>query len=227
MVCGVQRIEPGPESEAPDGSSKPRQAPQLRQVSRPTRTTGYAGPRRAGSARHVAMSCRLRLLCPTTFTCHGHVGLLGGERGDGERRERVPFCSDAVEEHGQISTVDLRSYGPRRVHDGGQRDLDEDQIGLIEVRPNDPLSRCAIDKRRQQRGDAIAGFAHSSEYAEPTIEEYAERTTETVNNWKSMNGKQGGDPAKLAAALVKLASQDEPPVCSSRGVSRGLVGTRT
>ena len=27
-----------------------------------------------------------------------------------------------------------------------------------------------------------------------------------------MNGKQGGDPAKLAEALIKLASQDEPPV---------------
>jgi hypothetical protein len=27
-----------------------------------------------------------------------------------------------------------------------------------------------------------------------------------------MNGLQGGDPAKLAKALVQLASQDEPPV---------------
>ena len=26
-----------------------------------------------------------------------------------------------------------------------------------------------------------------------------------------MNGQQGGDPAKLATALVQLASQDEPP----------------
>ena len=26
-----------------------------------------------------------------------------------------------------------------------------------------------------------------------------------------MNGKQGGDPAKLAAALVKIASENEPP----------------
>jgi hypothetical protein len=26
-----------------------------------------------------------------------------------------------------------------------------------------------------------------------------------------MNGQQGGDPAKLANALVQLASQDEPP----------------
>ena len=54
--------------------------------------------------------------------------------------------------------------------------------------------------------------ADSTKYAEPSIEDYAERTTATVANWNSMNGKQGGDPAKLAAALVKLASQDKPPV---------------
>ena len=27
-----------------------------------------------------------------------------------------------------------------------------------------------------------------------------------------MNGKQGGDPAKRAAALVQLAGQEEPPL---------------
>lgn len=32
-----------------------------------------------------------------------------------------------------------------------------------------------------------------------------------------MNGKQGGDPAKLADALIKIASQDEPPVRRSAG----------
>ena len=52
----------------------------------------------------------------------------------------------------------------------------------------------------------------STKYAQPSIEDYATRTTQTVANWNSMNGKQGGDPAKLAEALVKLASQDKPPV---------------
>ena len=52
----------------------------------------------------------------------------------------------------------------------------------------------------------------STTYAEPSIEDYAQRTTQTVANWTSMNGKQGGDPAKLADALIKLVSQDEPPV---------------
>jgi NAD(P)-dependent dehydrogenase (short-subunit alcohol dehydrogenase family) len=52
----------------------------------------------------------------------------------------------------------------------------------------------------------------STKYAEPSIEDYAKRTTQTVANWNSMNGKQGGDPAKLAEALVTLTSQDEPPI---------------
>jgi NAD(P)-dependent dehydrogenase (short-subunit alcohol dehydrogenase family) len=52
----------------------------------------------------------------------------------------------------------------------------------------------------------------STNYAEPSIDDYAERTEQTVAVWKSMNGQQGGDPAKLANALVQLASQDEPPL---------------
>ena len=51
----------------------------------------------------------------------------------------------------------------------------------------------------------------STRYAEPSIDDYAERTEQTVAAWKSMDGLQGGDPAKLAHALVRLAGQDEPP----------------
>jgi NAD(P)-dependent dehydrogenase (short-subunit alcohol dehydrogenase family) len=52
----------------------------------------------------------------------------------------------------------------------------------------------------------------STNYAQPSIDDYAERTTQTVAAWKAMNGQQGGDPAKLATALVQLASRDEPPL---------------
>jgi NAD(P)-dependent dehydrogenase (short-subunit alcohol dehydrogenase family) len=51
----------------------------------------------------------------------------------------------------------------------------------------------------------------STKYAALSIEDYAERTAQTVAGWQSMDGKQGGDPAKLADALVRLASLDEPP----------------
>jgi NAD(P)-dependent dehydrogenase (short-subunit alcohol dehydrogenase family) len=52
----------------------------------------------------------------------------------------------------------------------------------------------------------------STKYAESSIEDYAERTAQTVTAWQSMNGRQGGDPAKLADALVRLAVLDEPPL---------------
>jgi NAD(P)-dependent dehydrogenase (short-subunit alcohol dehydrogenase family) len=57
----------------------------------------------------------------------------------------------------------------------------------------------------------------STNYAEPSIEDYAERARQTVAAWNAMNGQQSGDPAKLADALVQLASQDEPPLRFAAG----------
>jgi NAD(P)-dependent dehydrogenase (short-subunit alcohol dehydrogenase family) len=54
--------------------------------------------------------------------------------------------------------------------------------------------------------------ASSTIWPEPSVADYAERTRQTVAAWQAMNGKQGGDPAKLADALVRLAGQDEPPL---------------
>ena len=51
----------------------------------------------------------------------------------------------------------------------------------------------------------------STIYAAPSIDDYAQRTRETVAAWSGMDGKQSGDPAKLADALVKLAGLEEPP----------------
>jgi NAD(P)-dependent dehydrogenase (short-subunit alcohol dehydrogenase family) len=53
--------------------------------------------------------------------------------------------------------------------------------------------------------------ADSTTYAEPTIHDYAERSKKTIAAWQGMNGKQGGDPAKLARALVQLGGEKEPP----------------
>jgi NAD(P)-dependent dehydrogenase (short-subunit alcohol dehydrogenase family) len=52
----------------------------------------------------------------------------------------------------------------------------------------------------------------STKYPEPSVDDYAETTRQTVAAWKKMSGLQGGDPAKLAKALVQLASQAEPPL---------------
>jgi NAD(P)-dependent dehydrogenase (short-subunit alcohol dehydrogenase family) len=52
----------------------------------------------------------------------------------------------------------------------------------------------------------------STSYAEPTIEDYIERTKQTVAAWNGMNGQQGGDPAKLTEALIQLIDTGEPPL---------------
>lgn len=59
--------------------------------------------------------------------------------------------------------------------------------------------------------------ADSTTYAQPSIDDYAERTRETVTAWSGMDGKQGGDPAKLADAIVQLAGLNEPPARFAAG----------
>jgi NAD(P)-dependent dehydrogenase (short-subunit alcohol dehydrogenase family) len=57
----------------------------------------------------------------------------------------------------------------------------------------------------------------STTYAKPCIDDYAERTRETVTAWSGMNGKQGGDPVKLADAILQLAGLNDPPVRFAAG----------
>lgn len=59
--------------------------------------------------------------------------------------------------------------------------------------------------------------AESTTYAAGSIDDYAARTAETVAAWTGMNGKQGGDPTRLAEALVQLARHDDPPARFAAG----------
>jgi NAD(P)-dependent dehydrogenase (short-subunit alcohol dehydrogenase family) len=45
-----------------------------------------------------------------------------------------------------------------------------------------------------------------------SVEDYAERTKQTITAWSGMNGQQGGDSAKLAAAIVSLSDSGELPL---------------
>ncbi|KWS05729.1 Dehydrogenase with different specificities [Lysobacter capsici AZ78] len=58
----------------------------------------------------------------------------------------------------------------------------------------------------------------STTYAEGSIDDYSKRTAETVAAWTGMNGKQSGDPTKLAEALVQLAGHDAPPARFAAGL---------
>ena len=44
------------------------------------------------------------------------------------------------------------------------------------------------------------------------VDDYVERTKNTITAWSGMNGLQGGDPAKLAAALITLSDLSELPL---------------
>ena len=52
---------------------------------------------------------------------------------------------------------------------------------------------------------------HSTNYADPSIADYDDRRGPLVDYWKAQNGQQSGDPAKLARALITIASEERPP----------------
>lgn len=52
------------------------------------------------------------------------------------------------------------------------------------------------------------------------IDDYDERTAQTIEAWKGMNGRQGGDPAKLGRALVTLSDSGDLPSGSSPAPTR-------
>jgi NAD(P)-dependent dehydrogenase (short-subunit alcohol dehydrogenase family) len=52
----------------------------------------------------------------------------------------------------------------------------------------------------------------STQWPALSIPDYAPRTAPTITAWTGMNGKQGGDPAKLAKALLTVLAQPEPPL---------------
>ena len=51
----------------------------------------------------------------------------------------------------------------------------------------------------------------STNYAEPSIQDYDERRAKQLEFWKAQNGRQSGDPAKLARALMAIAVLEPPP----------------
>jgi NAD(P)-dependent dehydrogenase (short-subunit alcohol dehydrogenase family) len=51
----------------------------------------------------------------------------------------------------------------------------------------------------------------STNYADHPISDYDKRRAEQMKFWKGANGQQSGDPAKLAQALITIASEEKPP----------------
>src|SRR5881396_3604861 len=53
--------------------------------------------------------------------------------------------------------------------------------------------------------------AASVTYAGPSIEDYARNRADQLKWWQAQSGQQPGDPAKLAQALITIASEEPPP----------------
>jgi NAD(P)-dependent dehydrogenase (short-subunit alcohol dehydrogenase family) len=66
----------------------------------------------------------------------------------------------------------------------------------------------------------------STIWAEKVIDAYADRNAQLKPFWKEMNGKQSGDPDKLAKALLKIIDQAEPPARWFAGADAVAEGER-
>ena len=51
----------------------------------------------------------------------------------------------------------------------------------------------------------------SMTFADPSVEDYADRRAEQLKWWAAQNGQQPGDPSRLARALVAIAGEEPPP----------------
>jgi NAD(P)-dependent dehydrogenase (short-subunit alcohol dehydrogenase family) len=52
----------------------------------------------------------------------------------------------------------------------------------------------------------------STNYANHPVVDYDERRVQQMQIWRGANGKQSGDPAKLAQALIMVSNQSKPPL---------------
>jgi NAD(P)-dependent dehydrogenase (short-subunit alcohol dehydrogenase family) len=51
----------------------------------------------------------------------------------------------------------------------------------------------------------------STSFAELSLDDYAERTAQIIPAWQAINGRQPGDPTRLAKALIQLVDSENPP----------------
>ena len=73
-------------------------------------------------------------------------------------------------------------------------------------------SRSASTRRSSTRASSARSCSRAStDYATPSIEDYGERNAAQREFWEGQNGQQAGDPAKLAQALLRIATEERPP----------------
>jgi hypothetical protein len=59
--------------------------------------------------------------------------------------------------------------------------------------------------------------ASSAKFGQRAIEDYAEQSASLRALYSNLSGQQKGDPRKLAAALLHLTAEDQPPMRFAAG----------
>jgi hypothetical protein len=77
-----------------------------------------------------------------------------------------------------------------------------------------PKSRRSASTRPSSiQGSSVPNLtAQSTSFADTIIHDYDERRAKQLEFWKSQHGRQAGDPAKVARALVTIANLKSPPL---------------
>ena len=106
-----------------------------------------------------------------------------------------------------------------REHDVSARELVEAHLRRIEqVNPQiNAVVQLDADRALDAARAADPGFfrtelltPQSTNYASPLIDDYAERRTALMAGWTAQNGRQSGDPVKLAQSLITIANEEPP-----------------
>jgi hypothetical protein len=90
----------------------------------------------------------------------------------------------------------------------------EDRLGKLLAMARSRLQAEGVipDEQPIRASEPLVGRAPlPGRRATPSIDDYADRHAERVQWYEDMNGRQEGDPAKLAQALLTITSLDQPP----------------
>src|SRR5688572_3832905 len=85
------------------------------------------------------------------------------------------------------------------------------QIAPVMALTNAPTRPWPPELSRFVRHARPLSWRLATSYAAPTVPDYDECRGPLMGYWKSQNGEQMGDPAKLARSLLVIASQAPPP----------------
>ena len=161
---------------------------------------GHARDRRPGAAGRA-----------TITAIHGEVDQVLAVRRE-VRSQRVDApVQPLAEGEGVVGEVPAESADapgrPASDHDAIRRVAGEQDVDAATLR----LGRGDVPYCAVKDGAFEARLSRAAAYQLLALADYDERRGPLLEYWKAQNGQQSGDPAKLARALITIASEERPP----------------